>query len=131
MAVDRDNDTVYLLVHTYGPDLIPMVIADTLLRLPLSGGPAELVFGWPHPDQPAPSEILDIAASNGRLFATRRSSVGTGFRHELIEITSGGEVSVIPTAFPGQLGRIAVNPDATFLIAEVQNSGTTLYRMAL
>ena len=131
MTVDQSNGAIYLLVHTYADELVPRVIADTLLRLPITGGAPEVVFGWPNPDEPDDVEIVDIAARQGRVFAVRRSRAGNTFRNELVEISGTGQVTLIPSAFPGQVGRIAVSPDASFLIAEVTSLGTALYRMEL
>ena len=69
--------------------------------------------------------------ADGLEFDVQFSRDGVVVESDRIELMANGQVTVIPSAFPGLLGRIAVSRDASFVIAEVTGAGISLYRMAL
>lgn len=131
MALDRSTGMLYLLSHRYFDAEGLAVIADTVWRMPLSGGTPGPVFGLPN-DASSPGErIFAITAGGGRVLATRGRAIGSG-AFDVVELAAEQPPRQLPLALPGNPGRLALSSDGALLIAEVFSpDGIRLYRTEL
>lgn len=132
MTLDRSTGMLYLLGHRYFDAVGLAVIADTVWRVPLSGGTPEPVFGLPNATSSPGERIFAITAGGNRLLGTRGRLIGGAPGFDVVELTVDAPPQQLPLTLPGNPGRLALSSDGALLIAEVFSpDGIRLYRTEL
>ncbi len=143
-AFDPASGFVYFHRPSYAApteSAIYQVIADTIFRVSVAGGPSEAIWGRPStvPFNGRTNEAIDgLGAGGGRVFISMHrdrpvppppaNPTGTETRSTLAEITPGGatrEFAILTAPTGSQLlwGRLAVSSDGDHLVAERREGG--------
>jgi hypothetical protein len=124
---------LYLLSHRYFDNEGLAVIADTVWRVPLSGGTPAPVYGLPTTTSaPEGERLFAITAGGNRLLGTRGRLISGAPGFDVVELTSDAPPVQLALTLPGDPGRLALSSDGRVLVAEVFSpDGIRLYRTDL
>lgn len=135
LTVDRSEGWIYFVRATPRSPEINIDaarLADTVFRMPLTGGPPVPVYGAPRGPGELVGGIVGLAAGGGRLFVSeQRGAVTSPFARpqgdlaSLLEIRPDGTTRAITSqriADAGRWGRIAASPDGRQLVAELHTA---------
>lgn len=134
LAIDRGAGLLYVVRATPRTPALNVDagrVADTVYRMPLTGGPPVPVHGAPRAAGEVVGGVVGLAAGGGRIFLSeQRGTSPAGIRPEgehsrLIEVLPEGGIRTIDSrrmADAGRWGRIAASPDGRQLVAELHTA---------
>jgi hypothetical protein len=107
--------------------------ADTIVRIPATGGARTVVYGWPRPDGFYREHLHGVAAGGGRIFASRsyrRGSLASPVESDLFEVMADGTLRSIAKAPVWRWGAIRLSADGRSLLAEgIDRTTSHIYRV--